>query len=241
MLPVYYQSPYPVYHQVVSLDPSPSFRWCPRKMPMNWNMISDVDVQAIVSNMDVNSLEYLVQHIAFANITDNDAARFGDRGALKAFQLLQLGVEYLTHLKRPLPTQPDSAELKKALSESQRRVEELEAMLYETNLQLEREKSSSKIYKTRLQTMQKHLSEFEDDDDGELVGMQGKSVDPFASVREEIKDLQAAIDQRGKAIEKRGQNLSMNNQRYVPRSDQIAQQIEDLFVSPTSSKRGKRK
>jgi polyhydroxyalkanoate synthesis regulator phasin len=225
MLPVYYQMPYPVYHQVVTMDPSPSFRWCPRKMPMNGNLLNDLDVDAVRRDMDIGQLEYLVQHIAFANITDSDRERFSDRAVLKGFMLLQLGVEYLTHLKRPLPTQPDSAELKKALSESQRRVEELEALLYDSELKRERSAASAKIYKSRYDALQREISDLADED-GEVLGAESRSVDPFASVQKEVDELRRCIDQRGKALNQRADQW--NAKRRMPRTV-TAQQIEELF------------
>ena len=237
MLPVYYQMPYPVYHQVVSMDPAPSFRWCPRRMPLNWNLVNDVNVDQIARDMDVSSLEYLVQHIAFANITDADAQKFADRGALKAFKLLQLGVEYLTHLKRPLPTQPDSAELKKALSESQRRVEELESLLYESEMKRERAQASVKIYKHKFESLQRQIDD-EGEDDGEIKGIDYKDVDPFASVQQEINQMRTIIENRGKTLAERSDQWKSKTkfQSQIPPRTVTAQQIEELFKPPPEKK-----
>lgn len=238
MLPVYYQMPYPIYHQCVSMDPSPSFRWCPRKMPLNWNFVENVNVDQIARDMDVSSLEYLVQHIAFANISEADAQRFHDRAALKAFKLLQLGVEYLTHLKRPLPTQPDSAELKKALSESQRRVEELEALLYDSELKRERAQSSARIYKHRYEALQKQIDD-EGEDDGEIKGITNQDLDPFTPIQKEINQLRGIVEKRGKSIEQRADQWQ-SKARYqnpIPQRTVNAKQIEELFKPPEKKKK----
>jgi hypothetical protein len=194
-------------------------------MPMNWSLVNDIDVDAVRRDLDISQLEYLVQHIAFANITDSDRERFTDRAALKAFLLLQLGVEYLTHLKRPLPTQPDSAELRKALSESQRRVEELEGLLYDSEQKRERSVASAKIYKNRYKALQREISD-EANDDGEVLGAEGRSVDPFASVQKEIDELRRGIDHRGKTLEQRADQWS--TKRRTPRAV-TGQQIDELF------------
>ncbi|KAH0795836.1 zinc finger protein [Histomonas meleagridis] len=237
MLPVYYQMPYPIYHQVVSMDPSPSFRWCPRKMPMNWNLIEDVNVEQIARDMDVSSLEYLVQHIAFANLTEKDYQRFNDKSVLKAFKLLQLGVEYLTHLKRPLPVQADSADLKKELGKSRQRVDELESLLYDTELQLERTKSSLKIYKKRYESIQRKLDS-EDFDEGEVRGTENRDLDPFASVQKEINQLKKVVEQRGKAIDQRTDSWKPKHRvgKIPIAREATAQQIEELFKAPPQKK-----
>lgn len=204
---------------------------------MNWNNIKDVDVEQIRTNLDLNSLEYLVNHIAFGNITDADRKRFADPAALKAFQLLQLGVEYLIHLKRPLPTQPDSGELKKALSQSQRRVEELEALLYESEMKRERAQASSRIYKQRYQSLQRQIDD-EGEDDGEVKGIDNKDYDPFASVQKEINGLRALVEQRGKNIEQRTDQWRTKSHFQAERS-MNPQQIQDLFKVPDQKKKNK--
>jgi hypothetical protein len=197
-------------------------------MPLNWNLVQDIDIGEITRNLDVSQLEYLVQHVAFANITDEDRQRFPDRAALKAFLLLQLGVEYLTHLKRPLPTQPDSADLRKALSESQRRVEELEALLFEAELQRERASASCKIYKQRYEAAQREMNE-QGDEDGEVRGIEGRSMDPFAAIQKDVQELRACLDERGKAIEQRTDRWKSRPRRFPQGRTVGAKELEELF------------
>ncbi|EAX86458.1 hypothetical protein TVAG_271490 [Trichomonas vaginalis G3] len=244
MLPTYYQMPYPVYHQVVTLDPSPSFRWCPRKMPMNWNLIQEVDVDAIVKNMDIDSLEYLVQHIAFANLNNSDAQRFGSTETLKAFKLLQLGVEYLTHLKRPLPTQPDSSDLRKALSDAQMRIEELENLLYQSELKREKAESSANIYKRRFNTLRNQFNEAEANaDDGEVIGIDKNSAkvnDAYDDVRKELDQMRALVDERGRTLSQRAESWNLRQQAEMnrpPPKNVTSKDIASLFVQPDEYKK----
>ena len=227
--------PYPVYHQVVSMDPSPSFRWCPRKMPMNWSLIEDVNVDEIIRSMDISSLEYLVQHIAFANLSDSDAQRFGNRGSLKAFKLLQLGVEYLTHLKRPLPVQPDSGELRKELSESKRRIEELENLLYDSQLEAQKNKATARIFKNRLESLQRQVAGF-DDDDGEVHHIENCDLDPLAPARKEVEQMKTLLTQRDKAIRKQARQYAKAH-TITKSSTSASEQIEELFAQPTSPRK----
>jgi hypothetical protein len=196
-------------------------------MPMNWNLVQEIDVGEITRNLDVNQLEYLVQHVAFANITDADSRRFTDKATLKAFLLLQLGIEYLTHLKRPLPTQPDSADLRKALGESQRRIEELEGLLFNAELERDRALASCRIHKQRYEALQREINE-QNDDDGEVRGIDGRSVDPFAEIEKDVRELRAQIDQRGKAIEQRADRWQ-SRPRFPQRRTVGVKELEELF------------
>jgi hypothetical protein len=196
-------------------------------MPMNWNLVSEIDVGEITRTLDLNQLEYLVQHIAFANITDADSRRFTDKATLKAFLLLQLGVEYLTHLKRPLPTQPDSSDLRKALGESQRRVEELEGLLFEAELERDRALASCKIHKQRYNALQREMSEHKEED-GEVHGIESRSVDPFAAIAKDVEELRAHIDERGKAIEQRTDGWRRRG-RFPARRMVGVKELSELF------------
>ena len=52
-------------------------------------------INTIARTGDTASIEYLMQPIAFANITQEDMKQFGSRSALHAFLILQMGVEIL--------------------------------------------------------------------------------------------------------------------------------------------------
>lgn len=237
-MPIYYQMPYPVYHQVINLDNSPSFKWCARKIPINWDLIGNVDIDTIVKNMDINSLEYLVQHITFGNITDDDAKRFGSKEVLKGFKLLQLGCEYLTHLKKPIPTQADSIELKKALSKCQRRIEELETLLEQSEIKREKAESAASIYKKRFNYLKMQIRD-EEDSVGEIKGLERKTVDPLLNVKKEIEEMKAIVDQRGRSLEQRTEQWKARQKmNYELPRPTTSRDIANLFKSPTEQPKG---
>ena len=62
---------------------------------MNWDMLAKIDVATIAKTNDVQSIEFLMSPIAFANISNEDSEHFGSQACLHAFLLLQLSVEYL--------------------------------------------------------------------------------------------------------------------------------------------------
>ena len=62
---------------------------------LNWDWLGNVDVTRIGETGDVASIEYLMNQIAFANITERDTKEFRSRGALHAFMILQIAVEHL--------------------------------------------------------------------------------------------------------------------------------------------------
>ena len=73
----------------------PRMPFTKRQTQLDWNWLGQVDVVKIGDTGDVMSLECLMSMIAFANITERDVEEFGSRGALHAFMILQIAVEYL--------------------------------------------------------------------------------------------------------------------------------------------------
>ncbi|OHT11079.1 hypothetical protein TRFO_04014 [Tritrichomonas foetus] len=73
----------------------PRYTFLRRINKMNWDLLANVDVGTIARNGDTASVEYLMQPLAFANITQEDMQQFGSRSALHAFLILQMAVELL--------------------------------------------------------------------------------------------------------------------------------------------------
>ena len=96
---------YPNYQQFPYGDPSmpmgppqnfaAPYEFRRRINKMNWDMIGKVDVATIAKTNDVQSIEFLMSPIAFANISVDDNEHFGSQACLHAFMILQLSVEYL--------------------------------------------------------------------------------------------------------------------------------------------------
>ncbi|EAY05752.1 hypothetical protein TVAG_100750 [Trichomonas vaginalis G3] len=79
------------------------FEFTRRINKMNWEMIGNVDVLTIARTNDIQSIEFLMGPVAFANIGQDDGENFGSRAGLHAFLILQLAVEYLLFKIRTMP------------------------------------------------------------------------------------------------------------------------------------------
>lgn len=90
-----FYSPEQQFMQMPQQPQPPPFTFLRRINKMNWDLIANVDVGTIARTGDTASIEYLMQPIAFANITQEDMKQFGSRSALHAFLILQMAVEIL--------------------------------------------------------------------------------------------------------------------------------------------------
>ena len=114
--------PSPQYSNIPKITKIPKqdpevYHWEPRKDVMNWKAAEAIDVQKIVSDGDLQSVKFYMQQFVKANFTKDDYEKFGSKGALQAFLILQLGCDYLLHQNKELTkeqsqkTQKDYQEL----------------------------------------------------------------------------------------------------------------------------------
>lgn len=117
-LVVMQQSPYPPPPVVIS-HPAPSkerYAWTPRSERMKWPVAESIDIEQIVRRGDLNSVMFYMDQFVNANITKEDVQHFGSKGALNAFLVMQLAVDYLLNQKQRLEAeiaaqQPVSAQV----------------------------------------------------------------------------------------------------------------------------------
>jgi hypothetical protein len=62
---------------------------------MNWKTAEAIDIQRIWAAQDLRSVLFYLKKIVNVTITKDDLTHFRTRGALNAFLILQLGVDYL--------------------------------------------------------------------------------------------------------------------------------------------------
>ena len=92
------------------------YAWAPRSEKMKWAVAESIDVEQIVRKGDLASVLFYMDQFVSANITKEDIQNFGSKGALNAFLVMQLGVDYLLNQKQKLESevaaqQPANAEM----------------------------------------------------------------------------------------------------------------------------------
>ncbi|XP_020603007.1 uncharacterized protein LOC110042031 isoform X2 [Orbicella faveolata] len=107
-----------------------NFSFGRRQEKIDWRRLASVDVDRIVREMDVNTLQDNIMHVTFSNIE----AELGMQGAgfdpnyIKLFRLAQLIIEYLLHSQQFLSANldADNKTLEEALEEAEKTKKELE-------------------------------------------------------------------------------------------------------------------
>jgi hypothetical protein len=131
------------------------WRWEPRTDPLNWKLAESCDLDSIVRNGDLSSLEFFAQSFVHSNISREDAAHFGSKAALTLFQIMQLAVDYLlqqTHNYSLIAIQ--QSEYARATTAA---FAQLQQKITEQDIQIQRLNSAVQQLKAQNQAMEKQL------------------------------------------------------------------------------------
>ena len=126
------------------------------------------------------------------------------------------------------------------MDECQQRVEELQTLLYQSELKREKAESQAAIYKRRFNALKLQVQE-QDDEDGEIKGIDAKAVDPLLDVRKELDEMRALVDERGRTLNERADKWTarMNAPQPVPKTV-TARDIASLFKQPEPVEKNKK-
>jgi zinc finger protein DZIP1 len=64
---------------------------------INWRQLMNVDLDRVVKEIDLQTLETLLNNLTYANLDKDDLDRLGDAHFVKLFRLSQLTIEYLLY------------------------------------------------------------------------------------------------------------------------------------------------
>ena len=79
----------------------PKFQFQNRHDKLNWRQIIDADLNKIAVQVDLKTLEGLLQNITYAKVEREDVDRFTD-DFVKLFKLSQMSIEYLIYTQNYL-------------------------------------------------------------------------------------------------------------------------------------------
>lgn len=71
----------------------------------------NTDIEKMVAEVDLSTLEQLLQNITYARLDRDDLERLGDAHFIKLFRLSQLSIEYLIYTQNYLETLTRSLDL----------------------------------------------------------------------------------------------------------------------------------
>ena len=64
---------------------------------INWRQLMNVDLDKVTKEIDLQTLETLLNNVTYANLDREDLERLGDQHFVKLFRISQLTIEYLLY------------------------------------------------------------------------------------------------------------------------------------------------
>lgn len=64
---------------------------------INWRQLMNVDLEKVTKEIDLQTLETLLNNVTYANLDRDDLERLGDQHFIKLFRISQLTIEYLLY------------------------------------------------------------------------------------------------------------------------------------------------
>ena len=73
-----------------------------RSGQLDWEKLEKIDLERVVREVDVDTLQENIAHITFADVSPDDLSYFSDGNFLLVFRMTQLIIEYLVNVQNYL-------------------------------------------------------------------------------------------------------------------------------------------
>ena len=136
-----------------------SFFFQQRRGKLDMRSLARVDVERVIEDCDVGTLQLHLENLTFADLTTDDMVSYTDEHFLKLFRLSQLTIEYLLNVQNALLTYSRSVEeeterLKGAAEEGERRLQARRSKVHSLKRSMRQQAQTLKTYETLLKQQQ---------------------------------------------------------------------------------------
>ncbi|KAG2430772.1 hypothetical protein HYH02_013611 [Chlamydomonas schloesseri] len=129
----------------------PPFKFEPRRARIDWRLLHGIDINSMMRDVDLDTLEKIVNIVAFGDIEAEDTRHLTELNFIKIFRLSQMMIEYLLYVQDCLQSsngwlQQDRANMDKYVQAARLRIREMEANLKMNKRELRRARKTIKTY-----------------------------------------------------------------------------------------------
>ena len=89
------------YEKVYEYGPK-GFYFQPRKAKIDLRSVSKLDLNRIVNDVDISSLQSQLENLVYGRLDENDLRFMTDESVIKLFNIAQLTIEYLLYAQEQL-------------------------------------------------------------------------------------------------------------------------------------------
>ncbi|KAG5505090.1 hypothetical protein JIQ42_04276 [Leishmania sp. Namibia] len=131
---------------------NPAFAFVQGSERLDWRVLVSIDVERLMKSTNVETLQRIVENIAFSHVTRDEAALFTPDHTLHLFQLCQLVIQYLVY------SQDILAKINMRLND---RMEGQQATMHEQEALLQRLTDETSLLKKQVKTQRRTLLAYE--------------------------------------------------------------------------------
>ncbi|KAG2425377.1 hypothetical protein HXX76_013791 [Chlamydomonas incerta] len=129
----------------------PPFKFEPRRARIDWRLLHGIDINSMMRDVDLDTLEKIVNIVAFGDIEAEDTRHLTELNFIKIFRLSQMMIEYLLYVQECLQgsngwLQQDRSNMDKYIQAARLRIREMEANLKMNKRELRRARKTIKTY-----------------------------------------------------------------------------------------------
>ena len=144
---------------------SDGFYFQHRKGKLDLRRFSKLDIDKIIRNVDIETIQEHLEHLCFSKLTEDDLHNYTDAIICKLFHLTQYTMEYLLFVQEQLSTTLNSLAMKymkkkKSLQRKRNEMIELQERVKSYQVEIQTKKRNIEILETKIQ-QHKSLNEME--------------------------------------------------------------------------------
>eukprot|EP00198_Chlamydomonas_reinhardtii_P000413 XP_001689748.1 predicted protein [Chlamydomonas reinhardtii] len=129
----------------------PPFKFEPRRARIDWRLLHGIDINSMMRDVDLDTLEKIVNIVAFGDIEAEDTRHLTELNFIKIFRLSQMMIEYLLYVQDCLQSsngwlQQDRSNMDKYIQAARLRIREMEANMKMSKRELRRARKTIKTY-----------------------------------------------------------------------------------------------
>ena len=178
-----------------------TFYFQQRRGRLDLKRISRINVERVIEDVDIDTLQSVLESIAFADLNVDDLAHYADDHFVKLFRLSQLIIEYLLNVQNALLTYAKDAEdeyskIEAACKEGERRLRSRKEKMSGLKKELKRNRKTISTYEKLLKQKSLERPARVGTDNPNILDFGGKQYVAVDHVRQRIAEEQALNSQR---------------------------------------------
>jgi len=233
------------------ITPQKNFYFQQRHGRVDLRAISRVDLEAVIDDVDVQTLQMHLENITFGDLDQRDMESFSDENLLKLFKIAQLTIEYLLNVQHTLYNYSNSMEV---------RLDQVEKELVLAASKTDKQSQYIEIAKNELKQKKKTLRTYEflltqrpnaptkDANPSTMnrdASLSRETMDTFRKdhaqqMEEQIESMRKMLLEESESLKKQlREEMEKKKNEYEERERELEERLTDMELTKQDQKKGR--